>query len=97
MAKEIIKLSREDDSGGGVVIYIELNGNRYQLENFPSHDAMISMSREWVNDHLQAAGRLALLAYLAVDPAGNNNALLQDVVTEVDTESLIIVRRTVTV
>ena len=93
MAKEIIKLFRIDDTNGSVSLEIEVTGNRYLLETWPSQADFLNADREWASHNYLAAGRLAYLAYLAVDPTGSNPSLLTDVVTEIDPAALTIVRR----
>ncbi len=93
--KEVIKLFRINDPNGSVVIEAEITGNRRVVDVFPTEADFLNATREWANYNPEAAGRLALLAYLAVDPTGSDNTLLENVVTEIDTAALTIVRRVV--
>lgn len=97
MAKEIIRLFRIDDPSGSITIEMELNGNRYFMQNFANEEALRNLSLEWANNHLIEAGRLALCGYVAVDPTVSDPSLLTDVVTEIDPAALSIVRRVVPV
>jgi hypothetical protein len=93
MAKETIRLIRTDNEDGSVQIDAEILNGRYTVETFQTVADFLGQRREWVNDNIQAAGRLAMQCYLAVDPTGEDPALLNDVVTEIDPQALTIVRR----
>ena len=91
--KEVIRLYRFNESDGSVRIEADITGNRRVIDIYPTEADFLNATREWANYNPEAAGRLALLAYLAVDPTGSDNTLLEDVVTEIDSAALTIVRR----
>lgn len=91
--KEVVKLFRINDPNGNVIIEADITGNRRQIDIYPTEADFLNATREWANYNPEAAARLALLAYLAVDPTGSDNSLLENVVTEIDSAALTIVRR----
>lgn len=92
--KETFRITRVDDPNGSVIIQLVTQyGEVYNVATYPTMQDFLTADPELVRHNPEVLGKLAVLAYLAVDPTGTQPELLTEVIHEVDPTALTVFRR----